>query len=370
MPNRRDALLPSLPQEILLGVALAREDETARALFERWLAAAPFDGPHDEGSLRLLPLVWKRLSQASDPHPLLPRLKGVFRSHWVKATRCIRDAAAAVAVLETNGIRTMIGKGLPLALAYYPAPALRPMNDADIVVPFDDAPRASALLESSGFAARRRSWAVERRLHHALMHLRADGAQIDLHWHVLYDCPNETADRHFWSRAVPIEVEGVRTLRPAAGDLLFQVIVHGLRSNPSPPLRWVADAAMILRSKDDIDWPALQALAEAQGLTGRLQIGLSYLRGFGLPVPEAAVARLGTKSSLLERFELAAMRRELRSPAWRQMRRTAQLLRLLKWDAHRGTLLLALVREMHARGTAATGYPLGGGPRPTGRNSA
>ncbi|HWE06165.1 MAG TPA: nucleotidyltransferase family protein [Rhizomicrobium sp.] len=365
MPARRDALLPSLAQELLLRAALARDGEEACALFEQWLAVEPFDGPHDEGSFRLLPLVWKRLSQASVPHPLLPRLKGVFRSNWVKMTRRIQGAAAILAALEAEGIGTMIGKGLPLALAYYPAPALRPMSDVDIIVPFEDAPRASALLERDGFSVRRQSWATERRLHHALMHVRADGTEVDLHWHVLYDCPNGAADSYFWSRAVPIDVGSARSLRPAASDLLLQTIVHGLRSNPSPPFRWVADAAMILGSNEAIDWAAIEAFAEEQGLTKRLQIGLAYLRAFALPIPPALIERLAARSSWLEPFELAAMRRELRSPAWRHARRAAYLLRLLKWDPHRGTLLLALMQALQARRTSAAGLQV-----QLGRNSA
>lgn len=350
MTVSKDALLPDPAQEVLLRSALATEDAAIADCFEQWLRLVPFDAYHDEGTYRLLPMVWSRLSQAGIGHPLLPRLKGLFRNSWVRSTQRIARASELLTLFDREGIATLVGKGLPLALDFYDAPALRPMNDIDIVVPLEAAQRASALLEREGFRSDRIRWSSECRLRHALLHRDPGGAEVDLHWHVLFDCPNRRADAHFWDNAVPFAVGEARTLRPSATDLLLQVVVHGLRPNAAPPVRWVADAAMIIRSGEGVDWQRLQAFAKEQRLAGRLALGLSYLRDrFGIDVPAATITALAARPSLFERFELMAMRAETGNPAWRHMRRGAHVVRLLRSDRRPWSLPLALAAEFHKR---------------------
>ena len=348
-PALHAGLFPDPGQEMLLRAALAA-DGRAGEYFRRWLEIVPFEGQHDAGSYRLLPLLWTSLSEAGVEHPHLGRLKGVFRNNWVKASQRTALAAELLDMLDAAGIRTLVGKGLPLALSYYETAAHRPMNDIDIVVAPDDAPHASRLLEERGFHADRGSWSSERRLRHALLHQHSKHGEVDLHWHVLFDCPNAAADRPFWQHAVAMSVGAAQTLRPSATELLLQVVVHGMRPNALPPIRWIADAAMIIRSGDEIDWRRLADFAREQGVATRVALGLSYLkRTFDIAVPDHLIGELGSRPSLFERFELLAMGREIGQRRWRHLRRGAHIVRLLRSDRQPWHLSIALVREFHKR---------------------
>ena len=348
------SLFPNPGQEMLLRAALAT-DGRAGEHFRRWLEIVPFEGQHDAGSYRLLSLLWTTLSNAGVEHPHLGRLKGVFRNNWVKASQRLALATDLLHMLGAAGIRTLVGKGLPLALAYYETAAHRPMNDVDIVVAADDAPLASRLLEQRGFLTDRGRWSSERRLRHALLHQHPKHGEVDLHWHVLFDCPNEAADRPFWQHAASLSVGAAETLRPSATELLLQVVVHGMRPNALPPIRWVADAAMVIRSGDEIDWSRLADFAREQGVATRVALGLSYLqRTFDIAVPDHLLGELGARPSLFERVELLAMGKEIGQRRWRHLRRGTHIVRLLRSDRRPWSLSLALVREFYKRYLRAT----------------
>jgi hypothetical protein len=80
--------------------------------------------------------------------------------------------------------------------------------------------------------------------------------------------------------------------------------VHGAKWNSIPPLRWVADAMVIMQASE-IDWERLLALAEERRLILPLKFTLTYVRDvLGAPVPPAVLHRLqAMPTSEGERFE-------------------------------------------------------------------
>jgi hypothetical protein len=59
-------------------------------------------------------------------------------------------------------------------------------------------------------------------------------------------------------------------------DILLHVIAHGLRVNPLPPIRWVADAVLILRG-GGVDWDRFLALAAVLRCRLVMERALKYL---------------------------------------------------------------------------------------------
>jgi hypothetical protein len=348
------SLFPSPAQELLLRAALSHGEESGD-YYRRWLELVPFDGHHDEGSYRLLPLVWTNLSRTGKDYPNLGRLKGIFRNNWVKNLRRLAMAGDLLRALRSENIPTLVGKGLPLAIDFYDVPAHRPMSDFDLIVHPADAPRVSRLLEQRGFETRRTHWSSERRLRHALQHSHAEDGEVDLHWHILTDCQNDEADKNFWDNSVPIEIGGIETRRPSATDMLLHVVIHGIRPNEMPPIRWIPDAVMIIRSGETIDWDRLAQFALDHAISARMKLGLDYLKDrLGVDIPAHVLARLGAKPSLLERIELRAMERETAQYSWRQIRRGTHLVRLMQSDDSPWTFPLALAQELHKRLWAPT----------------
>jgi hypothetical protein len=101
-----------------------------------------------------------------------------------------------------------------------------------------------------------------------------------------------------------------------------------------PPLRWIADAVMILRrSGAAFDWALFYERAAARDLTLHVGQGLRYLgHRFGVGVPEAVVARFEqTPPALAERA--AAFARRSRGLTARAASVASDVLRLRSHDA-------------------------------------
>jgi hypothetical protein len=341
-------VLPTSAQMDLLHAALDTDGKAA-AHFSRWAGSVDLDGRMDVGSFNILPLLWWTLSAHGFEHPAMPRLKGVFRNSWVQATRRAAIAEEILAALRHEGIPTLCVKGLPLGLTHYERPALRPMNDLDIVVPPRHAPRAMEVLGARGFSSRAADWATDRVLRHAAQHIHPVHGEVDLHWHVLFECPQQSADAHFWSAAMPLQVGSEESLQLCPTDALVHVLVHGIRWNPFPPMRWIADAAMILRSDVRIDWERFLAFARCFRLEMRLSLGLHMLRhSFGLPIPGQVLGQLGGRRNLIEAVELIANRGADERSAWRHVRRGTYALRMMQGENAR-QVPRALMREIWAR---------------------
>ncbi|MDT9600473.1 nucleotidyltransferase domain-containing protein [Sphingosinicella rhizophila] len=341
-------LWPNRDQELLLKAAIGTGDD-AVAAYRAWRDRTDFAGHVDEGTFNLIPLLYANMARLGVQDRVMPRLKGVYRNSWVRSAQRASVAAELLGLLHQAGIKVMVSKGLPLALAFYDGPAARPMNDFDLVVPKSKAAEASRLLQGRGFRAARHAWNQELAIRHAVSHIHPSRGEVDLHWHILFECLSEEADRHFWDHAVPLDVSGVPVLRPSATDLLLHVLIHGMRWNMAPPMRWVADAAMILRGSEAVDWDRMIAFAARYRLTQRLSLALTYLKErFEIPVPDPVVAAIAGGSSLVEKFEIFAMQGEDERSGFRHLRRAAHLLRLATSEERAG-LSRALGHEILKR---------------------
>ncbi len=308
MPDDRGVsghLWPSAEQRLLLDAAL-RDGAPAFAAYRTWRARVDLDAEFGYHTLRLLPLVYDNLQRQGLRDPLMGRLKGVYRRAWYETHRLLHQVRPVVAALVEDGVPLLLLKGAPLVLDYYGNHALRPMADVDLVVTPGDLDRALAVLRSLGWRTPVEPDADVLRFRHAVQCLGPGGAEMDLHWHVLYEAGSEAADADFRSTLEPLDFLGcaVRQLDPTG--LLLVVIVHGLRWNHETPIRWIPDALTILRRRGaDIDWDRLLRMATSHRLTHRVGLGLAYLAdAFDAPVPRDVVARLRSlELSLVERIE-------------------------------------------------------------------
>src|SRR5262249_26792281 len=115
-----------------------------------------------------------------------------------------------------------------------------------------------------------------------------------------------SSDDGYWRRAVPIRILDAETLALGPSDALLHAIVHGMRWNAEPTIRWVADAMAILQASGrDINWGGLVREAARQQVVLRLCVGLEYLRrSMGAPIPHHAIERLrAARPGMLEHLE-------------------------------------------------------------------
>jgi hypothetical protein len=291
---------------LLLRAALLDRDEASLA-WHSWRLTNVID-ELDGGSYRLLPLLYRNLQRHGIADPDMERLKGIYRQTWYRNRIALHAARGVLQALAAAGIETMVLKGAPLAIETYAEPGVRPMNDIDIMVPAPSAQRAASVLQKAGFRARRypRGLGRAQEIFHALGFANEGGVGIDLHWYLIEECRHPGADDLFWEESHPLEIGGVPTRALSPTDQLLHVCAHGSRWDPVPPIRWAADAhVLISRNAESIDWAHLVREARRRRLTLNIGGCMAYLREeLDATVPEAVVEQLRrSRTSRLERWE-------------------------------------------------------------------
>lgn len=212
-------------------------------------------------TFRLLPLVYRNLERNQVDDPDMPRLRGVYRHTWVTNQRLAHRVDRGLDALKRRGIPTMVLKGSAVSGTHYSDAGVRAMDDIDVLVPPAHASQALDVLRGDGWSPQVRIHPVRvMRSFHAMPLADASGAKLDLHWRAL---PESVRDDDFWSAAVPVTVGRADTLAPGATEQLLHTCAHGLRVH-SAPMRWIADAAVILATAE-IDFRRLiDGVAERQ----------------------------------------------------------------------------------------------------------
>ena len=301
---------PEPQHELLLRAALLDRAPSVDALrqLERQV-----DLDHlDSGANRLLPLLYRALRRHGLDHPWLGRLKGVYRYTWTQNQLLFYAATRILGALREAGIPTLALKGMALTFGYYRDAGLRPMEDIDVLVPRAQAEAACAVVRDLGWRAD--TPLFDRRLRQALAFRHAQtfvngrGQACDLHWSLFNTLRQPGADDVLWADAIPLQVgdESALTLNPT--DSLMHICAHGAYWNPTPPVRWVADALTVLQAAPVIDWDRLLRQARLRRLTLPLADTLPYLRDrMDAAIPEWVIVGLRqTETTQAERREYAA----------------------------------------------------------------
>lgn len=308
------ALIFSPAEDALLRAAL-RDGDDALEAFAEWRQLFDFEGEHEAGQFRILPLLHANMVRLGSKDPIMARLRGIHRHAWAEGQRRQHSAAVVLKLLNRENIPTMFTKGLALAQDYYDDQSLRPMQDLDLLVPRSRAEQALEILQQAGWrfmdplnayskgGEERAAFMV---LNNGLGLRNAQGSEVDLHWHPLHECGLTCVTNWFWCETEPLTISGISSVRPGPGPLLLHVLSHGLRPNPMSPLRWVADASMIVkRSGTVIDWERFWSIARRCQMEKRLSEGLAIVEQVSLfSLPPGA--RKEGRSSLVEVLERRA----------------------------------------------------------------
>jgi hypothetical protein len=298
------ALRPTPEQELLLRAALG-PTAAARTAFDAWRArqdVEDVEGP----SYRVLGLLANRLGELGG-EDLAPRLASVRRATWLRTHALLARVAPVVAALGDAGIPAMLGKGAAVLAHTGWNVADRPMDDVDVVVPLDRALEAVGVVRAHGFECAllpADPGATQIYLQtHALNFWDEAQASIDLHWHVLHGSLHASADAAFWEGARPAELNGVPCLVLSPEDTFLQVVAHGQEMTVNHPVRWAADATLLVRaSGDGFDWDRVVRLARAHRLAEQIGAALESLHEVDPAlVPGAPRAELGRRPRLAVR---------------------------------------------------------------------
>jgi len=283
---------PTAVQELALQAALL-EGYGARNAWAAWKAVADLDAL-DFGIHRLLPLIYHNLRAQGLSDPVLDKFKSVYRYYLYNNEIILHRAAAILKALRDAGIQTMVLKGAALIPLYYQKRGLRPIQDCDIAVPQSHVFAAMATLRGLGWTS---TWELAPEqfvtIRHSAPFVNPEGHTLDLHWGILYECWNRNQDAAFWKRSIPVTICDQPTWALEPTDQLLHIICHGARWNEVPPIRWIADAMMVLRGPAEIDWQRFLRLCEFHHLNLFVHHSLEWLRTrLDAPIPQFVLNQL------------------------------------------------------------------------------
>jgi len=275
---------PNASQKLLLKSALM-EKKIAIQSWREWRKTVDFELDVDHGSFRLLPLAYHNLNSFGYSDDLVSgRLKGIYRQAWIKNQQLFFQTAKVLTLLKNAGIQTVVLKGIALTELVYKNYGIRPMSDMDILVPLQSAQHAVNILKGAGFV-------VESE--HLLEHNLEFGRSIAFTDDAVNSLGN-VQNNDFWDDLIPVEVSGVETHSLSHTDNLLHAIVHGIRKNPEPPIRWIADSMMIIHSnRIQIDWQRLLTYASKFRVYLQVRQALLYMRDhFQAEIPSDVINQM------------------------------------------------------------------------------
>lgn len=282
---------PNRAQTIALHLALDPPGDES-VLVEAWLGTGALWTP-DDGVRRLYPLIHRRLAAAGVRFPTESTVRTAQVHARADNLRLLHHLSGVLDLLQQAEVDTVVLKGAALALLHYEHVGDRPMHDLDVMVRPEEVPRALAALRAAGWSylVLHDDTRIESLLpvRHSVALVR-DGVELDLHWHAMVESVGTGLDAELWATSVALEVDGQATRALGPADQVLHAVVHGLRWNPVPTIRWVADAHTVITSAGrDFDWRLLADRARRYHLGAPVRAAITYLDGEfpGLVPPEA-----------------------------------------------------------------------------------
>jgi hypothetical protein len=226
-----------------------------------------------------------------------------------EALSALRDAVVPVVVL----------KGMALAEPLYGNPALRPMEDIDLLIAAADVERAHAALRALGYRTPP-SFADDLAHRAASMFDRPDPsggppARLDVHWSLVDGKSSPVAARWgagVWQRTAPAALGADRVTVLGPTDALLHACVHLTVNHGLLGLLWRLDIALMAhRWSGDVDWERVVTAAADARLGGIVFAALRCVDAtLGPVIPPAVLAALrpralrtrGLERWLLPRF--------------------------------------------------------------------
>lgn len=296
---------PTDLQELLLKACFS-QGENARAALESWKSHTDINRV-DEGSNRLLPLLYHNLAAQGIQDPVLAKAKDVYRYVFAKNHLMFHRGFEVLKKLQERNIDTILLKGSALTLSSYKNFGLRPQLDTDFLVRPNRVADTVRCIEDMGWQPEYNfPFETVRLFRHSCGYSAGLEKRLDLHWNVFIGCQDDDLDRIFWDKSIPVEFNHVQTRVFCPTHQLLHNCIHGVRWDTRAPCRWVADTMTIINSKGHpIAWEELIPLARERGMILFLREGMSYLKEkFEADIPDGFLEELKTeKASWRERLE-------------------------------------------------------------------
>ena len=246
------------------------------------------------------PLLHKRLRQsgarASVPADVRERLRLAYLASAARNTRRYQELGPVLRCLRSSGIPVIVLKGAYLAEAVYGDVALRPMGDADLMIPRTELSKAQAvLLDMSGAHQQFVDIESHCRTGHQLPAVVIRGFTIEIHWAIVSPTePFRVDAAGLWDRARPATIAGVEVLALSPEDLLLHLCLNCCYQDHLVGLKSLCGVAeTIRRFRGEINWTEVAERAREWGAGRPVGLTLHLARSMlGTGVPNDVLERL------------------------------------------------------------------------------
>lgn len=293
----RGGFWPSEDDALLLKAVLLPGQEAIKA-WEEWLQIVNIDTV-EAGTQRMFPLLYAKLKEYNIDHPLMNRFKGIYRHTWYKNQMTFHHIIPLLKGFEDAGIDALVLKGTALTVLYYKDLGLRPMSDFDLMIAPSDVKKALIILQTLGYVPSQGKWEIFDSellyIRHSIGFKHVNSKQeFDLHWHMIQENCGLNVDDTLWQHKQPISINNFHTFTLDATDHLMHTCIHGLKSNFLVPIRWVADAKIII-DQEEIEWERLIREIQKRNIVLPILQAFSYLHDEMLvSIPGEVLSELST----------------------------------------------------------------------------
>ena len=282
---------PDSKQGLLLRAIIFKDSRGVEA-WKEW-KKENFDNI-DLGSLRLIPLLYRKLLDNGIHDPIMNRYRSVYRSFWARNQLLFNSFKPVLNEFYKSNIETILFKGMGLTLSLNTDIALRPMDDIDILINFKDVEKAVNIVEKLGWFCKFGYRCLINESINEITFGNGRGQFIDIHTHSLLHAMWGHHEMYYWERAMEIEFNNVPVKIMDSTSHLIILIVHGLSWNTIHPLRWISDSVLLLEKfSQNIEWDYLIEQSKRLRVSYNMMIGLKYLKEqFEAPIPENVLESL------------------------------------------------------------------------------
>jgi len=294
---------PNNKETSFLKLILCDDDDFVE-LFEKWENENIFDDI-DGACFVLLPLLFNRICKFGLESEATGRIKGVYRLAWFKNHRMLDQVDKITELFRVNDIEVLSLKGISLIVSAYQDMGARFMGDSDILINPADAKKIIPLMRDAGWEfADKYSTDYDYfnldsvlRLNKEMGFKNRHSIYMDIHWRLFNIAGRDDNEdimpaKELMDSSSMIEFNDKKYKMMAPENMLLHVIVHGAEINGSKVLRWVSDAAAIIRTHD-IDWDLFLANTKKYVFEVDVMVAFKYLLEHDLvKIPKEASEQL------------------------------------------------------------------------------
>lgn len=208
-----------------------------------------------------------------------------------------------LAALIAQGVHPLLLKGTPLAYTHYPAPALRPRADIDLLIPHEQLEGVATALETLGYTRLNAICGELVSRQNTFLRFGDRGVQhlLDVHWKIS-NAPmfaDTLGYAELAARAVPIPELGGHARAPAAPHALLLACVHRVaHHHDTERLIWLYDIHLLARGLSHDEWAFFLDLATARKVRAICVDALRLAHDcFSTPLPAPVFASAHTSAA-------------------------------------------------------------------------